>query len=348
MVDHPETAEEQPQEPEFAETKVDNDIRDLPQRELEDEDAALERILGGLAEQEQPPAAEAETAPEPAEEGSEEPQAEAQEGPAPVEDQPDDGAYRLAAAALRRDGWSTEDVALLPRERVIALGDKRRKVQDDVDTAYAELTEFRKGQGAAGKNEARSENEAEASPDLTSAVQKLSERLALDEDGAQELAAHDRALVAPLLAQIQELRQSLPAAQKMAMQAAAETARRDLQERFPEVKDPKSESAQRVWERMGRMDMSGYSSVTQMMEDAILLEHGAAIAKRASERSQTLRTARANGQVMTAAPAKETSRKLTQEEHERAAFDLVTDFSKPREERLAAAHALDTQRRNEP
>jgi hypothetical protein len=230
---------------------------------------------------------------------------------------------------------------------VVALGEKRRKVQDDVDTAFAELTELRAGRGAARENEARrGENEAEASPARID-VSKIADRLALDEEGAQELADFVRGTQAPLLAELERTRQAVSSTQTMAMQAAAETARRDLAERFPQVQDPASESYRRVLARMTKLQSSGnYSGVGELMEDAILIEHRDEIAKRASEQTLKLRNARANGQPVSGkSQPKEKPKPLTQEEHERAVFNALFDDSRPYTERQTEAQKLDEARR---
>lgn len=325
--------------------------RDVPEAAVESEEAAFARVMGAAANEEgleqggdwrpveDEPVADAADAPqvgEGTEPGSEE------RAPAPTQDRPDDNAYRLAAAALRRDGWSTEDVALLPPERVIALGEKRRKVQDDTDTAFEELTKLRSGRGAARENEARrGENEAEAAPAQVD-VSKIADRLALDEEGAQELAEFIRSTQTPLLEQLQQLRQEGAGAQRMAMQAAAETARRELAERFPKLKDATSDAYRRTLARMNRLQSQGnYGSVTELMEDSYLLEFRDDIRAEASTRSQKLRSARANGQMTTSgAQGKDRPQALSQEEHEQAVFDALMDESRPYAERKAAAETL--------
>ena len=102
-------------------------------------DAQMDEILREL---EPPKADERDEAPEPRREAPKQeaaPEVEASE-PEPKEEkkEPEDPAFERAVAALRRDGYSGEDIHSLPKSRVIALGEKAAKRQQDVQ---AKLTD---------------------------------------------------------------------------------------------------------------------------------------------------------------------------------------------------------------
>jgi len=337
-------------EPVSRPTKEPTEAELTPEGQAASEDAALERLLGALpgASEDYPlpagheSAAASYVAQTMAEEGAGEPvEPEAAPEPAPKTEQPDDQAYRLAAAALRRDGWSTEDVALLPAERVIALGEKRRKVQDDVDAHYEELVQLRNRREAARENEARrGENEAEAPAGLD--VNALAERLGIEEEGVQTLVDVIRKSQEPLLQRLDSTERMLVESSKAQRRAQMESARSGLVERFPQLKD--ADAMARVLSRMDKIEQTGgnYSDVRELMEDAVLLEYHEDIRAQAAERTKQLRTARANGQVTSPTPTREkpTQEKLSKEEIERRAFDLLMDESKPYEDRVKEARQL--------
>ena len=111
-------------------------------------DAATDAQQDAILRELDPPQDERREAPEPrakpapqaeAPEPTEEPEA-AQEGlPAPAKEKaPEDPAFERAVAALRRDGYSGEDIHSLSKPRVIALGQKAAKRQEDVQ---AKLTD---------------------------------------------------------------------------------------------------------------------------------------------------------------------------------------------------------------
>lgn len=257
-----------------------------------------------------------------------EPAAIAPPAPAETADQPDDDAYRLAAAALRRDGWSTEDIAYLPRERVVAIGaEKRVKVQADTDKAFEELTQLRGQQGAARENEVRrGENEAEAPAGVD--VEAIADSLGVSEDAVRSLVETVRA---PLLQEVSSIRKELGNTTKERQRAELQTARAELQERFPEFL---ADSAMpRVLTRMDKLQNGGaaHGSTRELMEDAILLEFQGEIAAKSAERTATLRRARANGQTVTSRGAQKQPGKedgpLTKDELERRVFDELFDPS---------------------
>ena len=245
--------------------------------------------------------------------------------PLATEDRPDDNAYRLAAAALRRDGWSTEDIAYLPRERVVAIGaEKRVKVQADTDSAFEELTKLRGQQGAARENETRrGENEAEAPAGVD--VEAVADSLGISEDAVRALVETIRA---PLLQEVSSIRATLGEGTKERKRAELLAARSELRERFPEFLD--DSAMPRVLSRMDKLQASGaqHGSTRELLEDAILLEFQGEIATKSAERTANLRRARANGQPITTQGAQKQQhgeKPLSKDDIERQVFDALFD-----------------------
>jgi hypothetical protein len=315
------------------EVSEESQIQTQDQRDAVDE-AALETLLAGLDVVGADGAQETVVQDEP---GSEGPPPDvpdvAPEEAAPEtaqEEQPEvDDERRLAEAVIRRDGeWSAEDLALLPRERVLAIAAQREKVQSDMDRHMAELTELRKSGDKPPGERTGSENEAEAVASPKVDVAALAETLALDSDGAQVLANALQQQVAPLLQEVATLREGNVKAEGLARRVEAEFARRDLQERFPQIQDANGEGYKKVLGMMDTLTAGGKKAPTaQLMEDATLLVFADEIRAKASEADSKLRTARANGQAVTTTTdhvsKTEDPRKMTQDQRESQALDIL-------------------------
>lgn len=262
----------------------------------------------------------------------------AKETPPVIDDQ-----RRLAEAILRQDGgWTAEDLALLPRDRVLAISEHRRGVQKNVDEHYTELVGLRVKSEMPPGERTGSEKEAEVLAPLD--VSSLAEKLTLDEEGAQELVGLLQRQTAPLLAKIASLETGTSKAEGIALRVEAEMARRDLGERFPQLKDV--EAYRRVLKTMTQLQRGGSKLPTApLMEDAALITFADEIMAKASEADTKLRTARANGQLTTTTterrePAAST-KKLTQDEREDQVLDLLEGATAAdKAEKLAAARKI--------
>lgn len=242
-----------------------------------------------------------------------------------------DDERRLAEAIIRQDGgWTAEDLAGLSRERVMAIAEHRKQVQENVSGHYAELTALRgKGELPPGERTGR-EKEAEAITPPKVEIAELAETLALDDDGAQVLANALRQQVEPLLKELTALKEGNKIAEGMARRVEAEFARRDLMERFPQIRDAEGDGYKKVLGMMDTLTAGGKKAPTaQLMEDAVLLTFSDEIRARASEADTKLRNARANGQVTTSTADRvsktDNPRKLTQDQRESQVLDLLDE-----------------------
>lgn len=293
------------------------------------EDAWLEANLGDEDDPEEPEdepegedGAEAAEAADGDEEPDEEPQEAAEAGGETEQPDVDEEAYRLAAARLRRDGFTTEDIALLPAERVLSLGSHRAKVQADVDDAFDRLTKLERtppGERTGSKNDAEAAREKDS---VLTRAQALADDLGLDDEGVERLAGLVEDAHGPLLERLEAQGAALKAITERTLRAEAEAARQDLKERFPQVRDASSPEFKRVLQRMNRLQTSGgYQSARELMEDAVLMEFREEIRGQASEAKKASRKARANGQVVnprTQPRAKQSSKPKTESEIEDA------------------------------
>jgi len=318
------------------EVSMDDQAKPDEVREAAD-DAALEGLLGALdvvgadgaqstLVDEEVPGAEGPPPDVTAEEAAPEAPQSEPETPAVLDDE-----RRLAEAIIRRDGeWTAEDLAALPRERILAIAKQREKVQTDMDGHMSELVEFRKKSELPPGERTGRENEAEALTSQRTDLTKLAEALALDEDGAQVLADSFSKQVAPLLQEITSLKDGNRNAEGIARRVEAELVRRDLSDRFHQIKDPNGPGYKQVLATMDTLTKAGeHIPTAQLMEDAALITFAKEIRDAAAQDDTKLRNARANGQVVTTTNdrvSKDSAtdpKKMTQDERESAALDML-------------------------
>ena len=139
-----------------------------------------------------------------------------------------------------------------------------------------------------------------------------------------------RQQVEPLLKELTALKEGNKIAEGMARRVEAEFARRDLMERFPQIRDAEGDGYKKVLGMMDTLTAGGKKAPTaQLMEDAVLLTFSDEIRARASEADTKLRNARANGQVTTSTADRvsktDNPRKLTQDQRESQVLDLLDE-----------------------
>ncbi len=160
-----------------------------------------------------------------------EPEAEAEEDMSELE---------TALAALRRDGWTSEQLDKMGRKAILEMGKKRLKVQSDVDSKFADIeklkAEIDRLQKAAPK-------EARPAPLEDNTAKKLDKiRELFGEEAASALAE-----ILPKEAPQLDYEQKIQALQSQIVRFQVDQTRRDLAERFPEVLEP--EKWQKVVEK---------------------------------------------------------------------------------------------------
>ena len=146
-----------------------------------------------------------------------------------------------ALAALRRDGWTSEQLDKMGRKAILEMGKKRLKVQGDVDSKFAEVEKLKNEidqlRKAAPKAEA-----TPATPDDNTAKKLDKIRELFGEEAASALAE-----ILPKEAPQLDYEQKIQALQSQIVRFQVDQTRRDLAERFPEVLEP--EKWQKVVEK---------------------------------------------------------------------------------------------------
>jgi len=146
-----------------------------------------------------------------------------------------------ALAALRRDGWTSEQLDKMGRKALLEMGKKRLKVQGDVDSKFADMERL-KAEIDQLKKAAPKDAATPATPNDNTAKKLEKIRELFGEEAASALAE-----ILPKEAPQLDYEHKLQALQSQIARFQVDQTRRDLAERFPEVLEP--EKWQKVMEK---------------------------------------------------------------------------------------------------
>jgi len=273
-----------------------------------EDDEDEEELPFGVEEEEE------EELPEEADQATEEePESEDQvdEEEQPVEESVPSDDLEKAIAALKRDGLPASVIEKMTNSEIVALGEKRAKVQGDADNAYRELTELKNQKEMAPESETESAALAEPTDQPVSAnVQEAIQPFAdiFGDDAAEALSEYGKASMAPLLETIQAQSNMLEA-------VLMDSAKGKLQDRFPQLAD--GESYARVSDRMRSLAKTGeYADIDNLMSDAARIEFSDETKQVADEISNKRAKLKAGGQMTPAGGAETPEHSLSNDERE--------------------------------
>ena len=273
-----------------------------------EDDEDEEELPFGVEEEEE------EELPEEADQATEEePESEDQvdEEEQPVEESVPSDDLEKAIAALKRDGLPASVIEKMTNSEIVALGEKRAKVQGDADNAYRELTELKNQKEMAPESETESAALAEPTDQPVSAnVQEAIQPFAdiFGDDAAEALSEYGKASMAPLLETIQAQSNMLEA-------VLMDSAKGKLQDRFPQLAD--GESYARVSDRMRSLAKTGeYADIDNLMSDAARIEFSDETKQVADEISNKRAKLNAGGQMTPAGGAETPEHSLSTDERE--------------------------------
>ena len=273
----------------------------------EDDEDEEELPFGVEEEEEEELPEEADQAPE----VEPEPEDQVDKEEKPVEEGIPSDDLEKAIAALKRDGLPASVIEKMTNSEIVALGEKRAKVQGDADNAYRELTELKNQKEMAPESETESAALAEPTDQPVSAnVQEAIQPFAdiFGDDAAEALSEYGKASMAPLLETIQAQSNMLEA-------VLMDSAKGKLQDRFPQLAD--GESYARVSDRMRSLAKTGeYADIDNLMSDAARIEFSDETKQVADEISNKRAKLKAGGQMTPAGGAETPEHSLSTDERE--------------------------------
>ena len=240
----------------------------------------------------------------------------AKEGEAETDASPEDqAAYEEALRALRRVKVPDARLRTLSREEVLAWGGPLALDQRKTDGLITELQQLRSRQvDDPEKPEGGATNapKTEAIPQADLSA-KLAEVLGLDEEGGAVLRQGLDAIVAPLMARIEErdqrdARRDAAVARLMLKDAAA-----GLVDRFPQLKDPErlSQLGPKV---IANLNTGAYDSMAAALEDAAKAAYYDELLASAVQATEKKALARARGRMSTPSQRPKSSESLSVDE----------------------------------
>ena len=273
----------------------------------EDDEDEEELPFGVEEEEEEELPEEADQAPE----VEPEPEDQVDKEEKPVEEGIPSDDLEKAIAALKRDGLPASVIEKMTNSEIVALGEKRAKVQGDADNAYRELTELKNQKEMATDSETESAALAEPTDQpVSSNVQEAIQPFAdiFGDDAAEALSEYGKASMAPLLETIQAQNNMLEA-------VLMDSAKGKLQDRFPQLAD--GESYARVSDRMRSLAKTGeYADIDNLMSDAARIEFSDETKQVADEISNKRAKLKAGGQMTPAGGAETPEHSLSTDERE--------------------------------
>lgn len=224
-----------------------------------------------------------------------------------------------AVRALRRDGWTEEEIDDLPPARLLSIGAKRAELQAKTDARFETL----KGSKPASENREpiaeargrtnRTEEEDEASPGAADLDQLLDE--IADPDHASKVKV-----------KVTEAEQRAAKAEARLLAVNIRAAKSELSALFPKLEE--QAEWQRVLARMDKLDPSRTNggdpdAVLQLMRDAYYIVFGPEITGKAQARKKLTDTTNQHldGQPDTGSSNSAPAKRLTPEEADRAAYE---------------------------
>jgi len=151
--------------------------------------------------------------------------------------------YARAREALREKGWTDAEFSALPEDRILALGLKQARIQEDYNAKSVEFRRLKSEAAERGKVVEGREVSVESSPqpigpNLEAATAKLREALDLEEgEGSKPLTEWASALTAPLMEKLNVAEATLQAQSGLVVNMAARQARGDLLAEYPGLKE---------------------------------------------------------------------------------------------------------------
>jgi hypothetical protein len=233
-----------------------------------------------------------------------------------------------ATRALRRDGWTDKSIAALPADMLLEEGARRASAQAKLDARMETL----KANGQAPTREPLADDDSGSTDEPTT-----------EDDGTQptdldelleEIADPDRA--EKVKAQVSQAEKRAQQAEARLVTANIGTARELLGSEFPKLKN--QGDFEKVIKYMDRLD-PGYTlagdraAVRELMRDACFVVFGPDIKAQASKNAIATANRQLDGQPDAATDNAQPSKRLTDDEIERAAFEAATTTTS-REESL--------------
>lgn len=222
----------------------------------------------------------------------------------------------IARRALERDGWDADDIAALKPERLLAMGEKRRKVQADQDALGRKVAALKKPKTDDAETR---EPASERTRDLDDILNEL--------EGGETAETRKTAEDAEPNARTRELEAKLAARDADLLRTRVGAVERELLNEFPGLKDPGNRQA--VILKMAKLDPRGECAesepeLAKLMREAAYIVFGPEL-KQKNEQSRRERAERTRS-VVDGQPDLESRpavnpRKLTHDQIRKAAFE---------------------------
>ncbi len=233
--------------------------------------------------------------------------------------EPDD-AYDKAFAALIRDGWSSRDLKGMERDTLVRMGEKRSKVQEDTDKAYADLRGLKSQLANKGKDEADADQAKPESPLPKELVDRLT--ASLGERAAEDLIELARASVRPVEEKLNAAESGLHSVTESEMNRELSRVRSELEKDLPQLKDDREWAAFREDSRdLAHAPRYKDSSIEDVMRDFAKINYGV-LPTEVVERNVT-DEARSNGQMTSVTRSDVNVNGMTPEQREDMALAAI-------------------------
>lgn len=234
----------------------------------------------------------------------------------------------LAEQALKRDGWSDQEIADLPEAMRLKVGLKAKAKQDE---RQREFEKHRRGANQSGRNAAAAEGRepdpdpagVRSEPDPNDSALEPAEGL---DDVLELLDESDQSRIKKALANAVERTRE---AELRATAVTIEAVRHGLQAEYPDLAGGKAMQA--VLDEMDAIDprgealAAGRSAVEQLMRKAASVAFGPSKQRARHDRNERTRET-LDGQPDVGSVAARPSGKITQAERERIGIDVVREF----------------------
>lgn len=235
--------------------------------------------------------------------------------------------YESAINVLRRDGWSADDLQALPEERLIAIAEHRKKMQADVDRKLREKPSEPSVDETAedsGTQPAEPAPDQPRSVDLDQQIDDLADHLGLDDSGKQLLVEWQTQTMAPVSQIVEETKSAMADLQQRVFMSDLVGARSSVVGKYPIVENATDDQWVSIMDRMTKMVESGTDqTLSEMMEDAVLLEFQGQITDAVKSDTERIRNLRDSGMPNTAARQQATPSFSTTEERQDAVLKLL-------------------------
>lgn len=231
----------------------------------------------------------------------------------------------LARMALRRDGWSDDELASIPRERLIALGEKRRTAQAEQDSFRLRVEQAAASRRTQTTDDPEREPESDEEDDADS-LDKLLEEL----EGKTPAKASDKAKQPdPKAPQASE---QVTRLQAELFQTRMHSITNELSKDFPDVAS--KEGLPKLLAAMARLDPDermahSEPELRDLVREAAWMAFGESRVKREAEKTQKQERAKRTRSELSEEPdvgggGDAPARRKSPEDIRREAFELAT------------------------